>query len=59
MTATATAPIAGYVAGTWDIDAAHSSVSFSVRHMMVSKVRAASMASPAGWSPALTCSTRR
>ena len=39
MTATTTAPIAGYVAGTWDIDAAHSSVSFSVRHMMVSKVR--------------------
>ncbi|MGA9311772.1 MAG: YceI family protein [Pseudonocardiaceae bacterium] len=39
MTATATAPTAGYVAGTWDIDAAHSSVSFSVRHMMVSKVR--------------------
>ena len=26
-------------AGTWQLDAAHSSVSFSVRHMMVSKVR--------------------
>ncbi|HEY6424020.1 MAG TPA: YceI family protein [Pseudonocardiaceae bacterium] len=31
--------IPGYVAGTWDIDATHSDVSFSVRHMMVSKVR--------------------
>ena len=31
--------IRGYVAGTWDIDAAHSDVSFSVRHMMISKVR--------------------
>ena len=38
MTA-ATTSIPGYVAGTWDIDAAHSDVSFSVRHMMVSKVR--------------------
>jgi polyisoprenoid-binding protein YceI len=38
MTA-ATTSIPGYVAGTWDIDAAHSNVSFSVRHMMVSKVR--------------------
>ena len=26
-------------AGTWELDAAHSSVSFSVRHLMVSKVR--------------------
>jgi len=26
-------------AGTWELDAAHSSISFSVRHMMVSKVR--------------------
>ena len=25
--------------GTWNIDAAHSIVAFSVRHMMVSKVR--------------------
>jgi polyisoprenoid-binding protein YceI len=33
------AQIPGYVAGTWDIDPAHSSVGFSVRHMMVSKVR--------------------
>jgi polyisoprenoid-binding protein YceI len=31
--------IPGYIAGTWDIDPVHSDVSFSVRHMMVSKVR--------------------
>jgi polyisoprenoid-binding protein YceI len=31
--------IPGYVAGKWDIDAAHSEVAFTVRHMMVSKVR--------------------
>lgn len=31
--------IPGYVAGTWAIDAMHSEVGFSVRHMMVSKVR--------------------
>lgn len=29
----------GLVAGTWTIDAVHSEVGFSVRHMMVSKVR--------------------
>jgi polyisoprenoid-binding protein YceI len=29
----------GYVAGTWTIDPVHSEVSFTVRHMMVSKVR--------------------
>lgn len=34
-----TATIPGYVTGTWDIDAVHSDVSFTVRHMMVSKVR--------------------
>ena len=34
-----TATIPGYVVGTWQIDAAHSDVSFSVRHMMVSKVK--------------------
>ncbi len=34
-----TATIPGYVAGTWQIDAVHSDVSFSVRHMMVSKVK--------------------
>jgi polyisoprenoid-binding protein YceI len=31
--------IPGYVAGTWAIDPVHSDVSFTVRHMMVSKVR--------------------
>lgn len=36
---TLTTALPRYVAGTWDIDAAHSDVSFSVRHMMVSKVR--------------------
>lgn len=36
---TATTLIPGYIAGTWDIDPAHSDVSFSVRHLMVSKVR--------------------
>ncbi|HLU57538.1 MAG TPA: YceI family protein [Pseudonocardia sp.] len=38
-TAPTTTPIPGYVAGTWDIDKDHSDVSFTVRHMMVSKVR--------------------
>src|SRR5258708_33979666 len=31
--------LSGYVAGTWTIDPVHTDVSFSVRHMMVSKVR--------------------
>jgi polyisoprenoid-binding protein YceI len=31
--------IPGYVAGTWDIDPVHTDISFTVRHMMVSKVR--------------------
>src|ERR1700726_4652611 len=40
MTATTTATaLPGYVAGTWAIDPVHSEVGFSVRHMMVSKVR--------------------
>ena len=39
MTRSTTAQIPGYMVGTWDIDAAHSTVGFSVRHMMVSKVR--------------------
>jgi polyisoprenoid-binding protein YceI len=39
MTAISTESIPGYVTGVWDIDSAHSDVSFSVRHMMVSKVR--------------------
>src|ERR1700742_3876974 len=36
MTATATSKLA---AGTWAIDPVHSSISFWVRHLMVSKVR--------------------
>jgi polyisoprenoid-binding protein YceI len=42
MTATDTSiltGIPGYVAGTWSIDPVHSDVGFTVRHMMVSKVR--------------------
>jgi polyisoprenoid-binding protein YceI len=39
MTATTSTRLAGYVVGTWDIDPVHSDVSFTVRHMMVSKVR--------------------
>ena len=39
MTATAVERIPGYLAGTWKIDPTHSEVGFSVRHMMVSKVR--------------------
>jgi polyisoprenoid-binding protein YceI len=40
MTSAATSTvIPGYVAGTWTIDPVHSEVGFSVRHMMVSKVR--------------------
>jgi polyisoprenoid-binding protein YceI len=31
--------IPGYTAGTWTIDPSHSEVSFTVRHLMVSKVR--------------------
>jgi polyisoprenoid-binding protein YceI len=31
--------IPGYVAGTWDIDPLHTEIGFSVRHLMVSKVR--------------------
>src|SRR5215210_2749615 len=39
MTAPTSTQIPGHVVGTWDIDPVHSDVSFSVRHMMVSKVR--------------------
>jgi polyisoprenoid-binding protein YceI len=39
MLTSAVESIPGYVAGTWDIDAVHSEVSFVVRHMVVSKVR--------------------
>jgi polyisoprenoid-binding protein YceI len=38
-TSAGTTTVPGYVAGTWDIDTVHSEVGFSVRHMMVSKVR--------------------
>jgi polyisoprenoid-binding protein YceI len=34
-----TSTIPGYVTGTWNADTTHSEVGFSVRHMMVSKVR--------------------
>ncbi|HEX4728724.1 MAG TPA: YceI family protein [Jatrophihabitans sp.] len=37
MTTAVTIP--GYLVGTWNIDPTHSDVSFSVRHMMVSKVK--------------------
>jgi polyisoprenoid-binding protein YceI len=40
MAATQTAPaITGYIPGTWSIDTTHSEVGFSVRHLMVSKVK--------------------
>jgi polyisoprenoid-binding protein YceI len=39
VTSSTAIQIPGYVVGTWDIDASHSTVGFSVRHMMVSKVR--------------------
>jgi polyisoprenoid-binding protein YceI len=39
MTAATSTQLPGYVIGTWDIDPVHSDVSFTVRHMMVSKVR--------------------
>jgi len=39
MTEASTSTIPGYVAGKWSIDPVHSEVGFSVRHMMVSKVR--------------------
>jgi len=39
MSSTQTTTIPGYVAGTWAIDPVHSEVGFTVRHMMVSKVR--------------------
>lgn len=38
-TTTSITDIPGYVAGAWAIDPTHSDVSFSVRHLMVSKVR--------------------
>jgi len=40
MSATSdTTTVPGYLAGTWNIDTVHSDVSFSVRHLMVSKVK--------------------
>jgi polyisoprenoid-binding protein YceI len=39
MTETTLTQIPGYLAGKWSIDPVHSEVGFSVRHMMVSKVR--------------------
>jgi polyisoprenoid-binding protein YceI len=40
MTAVQTPPtVAGYIPGTWAIDTTHSEVGFSVRHLMVSKVK--------------------
>ena len=36
---TAVATVPGLVPGSWTIDAAHSDVAFTVRHLMVSKVR--------------------
>jgi polyisoprenoid-binding protein YceI len=39
MTSSTATQIPGYVVGTWDIDASHSTVGFVARHMMVSKVR--------------------
>ncbi len=34
-----TVTIPGYLAGTWKVDPAHSEIAFSVRHLMISKVR--------------------
>src|SRR5271169_659011 len=39
MTTSLAETIPGYIAGTWAIDPVHSEVGFTVRHMMVSKVR--------------------
>jgi polyisoprenoid-binding protein YceI len=39
MTATTTIDVPGYKPGTWVLDPSHSEVTFSVRHMMISKVR--------------------
>jgi len=36
---TTTTTIPGYIAGTWTLDPTHTDVSFTVRHLMVSKVR--------------------
>jgi len=36
---TSTVDVPGYKAGTWVLDPSHSEVTFSLRHMMISKVR--------------------
>ena len=60
MTETATVTnIPGYVAGTWTIDPVHSEVGFSVRHMMVSKVRGKFTPSRERSSPASSPPTPR
>jgi len=59
MSAPTLSQIPGYVVGTWDIDPVHSDVSFTVRHMMVSKVRGrfASFTGEIVTAPAFTDST--
>lgn len=39
MSQQTTQTVAGYTAGTWDVDPVHSDISFVARHLMVSKVR--------------------
>lgn len=39
MSDTTTIEVPGYKAGTWVLDPSHSEVTFTVRHMMISKVR--------------------
>jgi polyisoprenoid-binding protein YceI len=39
MSTTDIASIPGYKAGTWTVDATHSEVGFSIRHIMISKVK--------------------
>ncbi len=39
MTSTLTQEIPGYLAGRWTIDPVHSEVSFTVRHLLLSRVR--------------------
>ncbi len=37
--ASTTATVPGYITGTWTLDPTHSDIGFTVRHLMVSKVR--------------------
>jgi polyisoprenoid-binding protein YceI len=39
MTTSSSVAIPGYLAGTWTADPVHSEIAFSVRHLMISKVR--------------------